>query len=150
MQFVRGLTAARMRYPALRRTRFLTGTYEPDRELKDVTWISAAGTEIGDEDWKDDTLRTFGMLMGGDASAEATGSDHGAPLLLMFNAHHENVAFVIPIAGKGDEWTMVFDTARPDVHDERSLRSGKPLEMTAYSFVMLVSNSQKANAAAPG
>ncbi|MGH7077126.1 MAG: glycogen debranching protein GlgX, partial [Acetobacteraceae bacterium] len=41
IRFVRKLTGLRHRYPALRRTRFLTAEFNEELGLKDVTWINA-------------------------------------------------------------------------------------------------------------
>ena len=46
--FVQKLTALRHKYPILRRGRFLTGNYNEELGVKDVTWINASGTEMND------------------------------------------------------------------------------------------------------
>ena len=46
MQFVQKLTALRHKYPILRRSRFLTGDYDEDLDVKDLTWINASGSEM--------------------------------------------------------------------------------------------------------
>ncbi len=37
----------------LRRTRFLTGQYDEELGIKDVTWINANGEEMQEANWKD-------------------------------------------------------------------------------------------------
>jgi isoamylase len=49
IRFVQQLTGLRERYPILRRSRFLTGEYNEELAVKDVTWINAAGTEMRPE-----------------------------------------------------------------------------------------------------
>ena len=61
-------------------------------------------------DWKLPFARCFGMLMIGRKLAERDG--HGNPiidddLLLLLNAHHEAIDFVLP----GEGWVAVLDTA---------------------------------------
>jgi glycogen operon protein len=70
-RFVQKLTALRHKYPILRRNRFLTGTYDEELEVKDLTWINASGAQMRDEDWGDGLMRCFGMLM--DGRAQPTG-----------------------------------------------------------------------------
>ncbi len=41
--FVRRLTELRRHYPILRRSRFLTGEFNEELGLKNVTWINASG-----------------------------------------------------------------------------------------------------------
>jgi isoamylase len=67
--FVRMLTKLRHTYPILHRTRFLTGEYDADLDVKDVTWIEPGGNEIGIGAWGD--LRCFGMRV--DGRAQPTG-----------------------------------------------------------------------------
>src|SRR5437588_9350887 len=44
VEFVRKLTELRRQYPILRRGRFLTGAFNEELGVKDVDWISPAGT----------------------------------------------------------------------------------------------------------
>src|ERR1700729_323705 len=51
VRFVQKITALRHKYPILRRNRFLTGSYDEELEVKDLTWINASGHEMRSEDW---------------------------------------------------------------------------------------------------
>ncbi len=111
IDFVRSLNSLRNRYPVLRRNRFLTGAYNEELGVKDVTWIHPSGQEMNDETWKDAGLRTIGMLIDGRAQATGVrerGSD--ATLLLVFNGHHESVKFTMPAAVDGEKWQVQVDT----------------------------------------
>jgi glycogen operon protein len=135
--FVRRLTGLRHAYPILRRGRFFTGDYNEALGLKDVTWVNAGGSEMGPHDWHDGGMRCFGMLM--DGRAQATGirrpaSD--ATLLLLFNAHHEVVAFTLPECAGGRHWAMVFDTGAPDLAHGGEYGIGDIYPMTARSTVL--------------
>ena len=70
-EFVQQLTQLRDRYPILRRSRFLTGQYNEELGLKEVTWINAFGAEMQPEEWDDSNMHCFGMLM--DGRAQPTG-----------------------------------------------------------------------------
>jgi isoamylase len=67
IQFVQKITALRHKYPILRRNRFLTGAYDEELDVKDLTWVNASGQEMRAEDWADNGMRCFGMLMDGRA-----------------------------------------------------------------------------------
>jgi isoamylase len=111
VEFVRTLTSLRNRYPVLRRNRFLTGGYNEELGVKDVTWLHPSGMEMNDETWRDATLRTIGMLI--DGRAQMTGvRERGseATLLVLFNAHHEAVKFVLPAPVDGEKWQLLLDT----------------------------------------
>src|ERR1700678_2424525 len=49
IRFTQELTALRHRYPILRRGRYLTGQYNEELGVKDVTWINANGKEMEQE-----------------------------------------------------------------------------------------------------
>ncbi|MDP9087586.1 MAG: glycogen debranching protein GlgX [Pseudomonadota bacterium] len=111
LEFVQTLCALRHRYPILRRNRFLTGTYDEELEVKDVTWINATGAEMQQADWDNAHTRCFGMLI--DGRARPTGlRQRGteATLLIIMNAHHDFVEFTLPPTPGGAAWTLVLDT----------------------------------------
>jgi isoamylase len=60
IRFVQQLTALRHKYPILRRSRFLTGVYNEELSVKDVTWINASGAEMKPEEWGDMSMECFG------------------------------------------------------------------------------------------
>src|ERR1700744_5470400 len=53
LAFTKRLIKLRQSYPALRRSRFLTGQRDEEIDVKDVTWINANGHEMQDANWKD-------------------------------------------------------------------------------------------------
>ncbi len=111
VEFVRLLNSLRYRYPVLRRNRFLTGAYNEELGVKDVTWIHPSGQEMNDETWRNAGLRTIGMLIDGRAQPTGVrerGSD--ATLLIIFNGHHEAVKFVAPPAVDGEKWQRLLNT----------------------------------------
>ncbi len=78
----------------LRRTRFLTGVYNEELGVKDVTWINANGSEMRPGDWTDGNMKCFGMLM--DGRAQVTGikkRGQDATLLMILNSFHDAVQF---------------------------------------------------------
>jgi len=68
-EFVRKVIALRQTFPILRRTRFLTEEYNPDLDVKDVTWLTPNAKAMKSEDWQDASVRCFGMLLDGRAQA---------------------------------------------------------------------------------
>jgi isoamylase len=72
--FVQQLTALRHKFPILRRSRFFTGAYNEEIDVKDVTWINATGSEMPAEAWSDAGMRCFGMVMDGWAQPPASAS----------------------------------------------------------------------------
>jgi len=138
VRFVQKLTHLRAKYPILRRNRFLTGSYDQELDVKDLTWINASGTEMRDEDWTDDRMRCFGMLM--DGRAAPTGirqRGKEATLLLVLNAHHDLVQFVLPPSPGGTAWRLLVDTNRPDDSAEPLFDVNSQYGVTGRSLLLL-------------
>jgi isoamylase len=136
-EFVRKLIALRKSFPILRRSRFLTGEYNADLDVKDVRWLTPNATDI--EDWHDGNARCFGMLI--DGRAQATGIKRpamDATALLVLNAHHDVVNFRLPEVVGGNVWRCLVDTNAPDVEGQKRFRSGDEYAVTGRSCLLLV------------
>jgi isoamylase len=137
-EFVRKLIRLRQALPILRRGRFLTAEFNPELEVKDVTWINASGAEIKDQDWSDSNMRCFGMLI--DGRAQTSGIKRRASdvtLLIVVNAHHDVVKFTIPEVVGGDQWLTLIDTNDPERGDTSTLQTGHQYEVTGRSLLLL-------------
>jgi isoamylase len=135
--FVRQLAALRHAYPILRRNRFLTGAYDEELDVKDLTWINASGAEMRHEDWGDANMRCFGMLI--DGRARPTGvRQRGtqATMLLVLNAHHDLVEFTLPSSPAGDTWTLVLDTNIPEGNAAYRGQSNDSYGVTGRSLIL--------------
>ncbi len=129
----------RQSFPILRRSRFLTGEYNPDLDVRDVRWLSPAGQDIEDSQWDDANARCFGMLM--DGRAQASGIKRpamDATALLVLNAHHDVVNFVLPEVVGGTVWRCLLDTNIPDDNTHQSFNTGSEYEITGRSLVLFV------------
>jgi isoamylase len=134
--FVQRLTRLRHEYPILRRARFLTGEYNEDLGLKDITWLNPAGAEMGEDDWQAGG-RCFGVLMNGAAQSSGIprrGED--ATLLMVLNAHHEDVAFTLPEIPGGDTWVLLLDTSGAE--DARATAEPARYPATARSLLLFL------------
>jgi glycogen operon protein len=137
MRFVQTVCALRHQYPIFHRNRFLTGAVDEELQVKDVTWINAAGVEMLPEDWGDEAMRCFGMLL--DGRARPTGvRQRGteATMLLVLNAHHDLVDFTLPVASGGGSWKRVLDTNVSEQTDGFKGAAGDRYGVTARSLVM--------------
>jgi glycogen operon protein len=137
--FVRKLTALRHQYPILRRNRFLTGDYDEELEVKDLTWINASGVEMRSEDWADGNMRCFAMLM--DGRARPTGvRQRGteAAMLLVLNAHHDLVTMTLPDCPGGSHWSLLVDTNLENETPPFQAKTGAEYGMTGRSLTLFV------------
>jgi glycogen operon protein len=117
LSFVRRVIALRRSEPVFRRRDFLVGE---GAELPDVVWFRPDGKEMGDEDWD---ARTLGVFLNGEEipTHDREGNPiEGGSFLILFNAHHEPVAFTIPEELGGD-WEIEFSTGEPNPVAARSV-----------------------------
>jgi glycogen operon protein len=118
LDFTRGLIRFRKEHPVLRRRRFFEGIFVPGADIKDLTWFKPDATEFMDAEWNDPEARTIGMRLAGEAIDEREaegGVIADDTLLVLLNAYHDEVPFILPEAG-GDSsvWEVLMDTSRPD------------------------------------
>jgi isoamylase len=135
-----GRTAALRRdYPILRRSRYLTGEYNADLEVKDVTWIDASGVEMREATWKDETTHCFGMMIDGRAQPTGIRQKGGdATVLIVFNAHYEPVSFTLPRCAGGTRWSLRIDTNVEQPAANSTFETGDAYETTAHSLLLFV------------
>lgn len=114
-QFTQYLLKIRHAHPILRRGRFLVGALNKELGVKDVTWFSANGNEMTEEDWANKDSAFLAMLMDGRAQPSGIkrkGDD--TTLLLVVNAHGEPVNFTLPSSPEGCVWKRLLDTHDPE------------------------------------
>jgi glycogen operon protein len=144
VRFVTKLTRLRRRYPILRRNRFLTGDFNEELGVRDVTWINANGKQMSQEDWSDGNMRCFGMIL--DGRAQATGlrqRGQDATILVVFNAHHDMVRVTLPECAGGTEWKLLIDTNVAD-KEEGSFETGEEYGVTARSLLVFALEAHSA------
>ena len=114
LEFTRRLIKLRHAYPMLRRGRFLVGDYNPEMDVKDVSWIAPHGQEMTEAEWHDPGLGCLGMMM--DGRAQPTGIHRrgmDATLLLILNARSDPLDFTLPTVPQGSGWRCLIDTSQP-------------------------------------
>ena len=138
LDFVREAIRLRLRYPILRRGRFLVGAWNEEIGVKDVTWLSPCGAEMTPEQWDDPHGRCLGMLM--DGRAQPTGlrkRGADATLLLIVNAHHDVVNFHLPEVPQGSSWCCLIDTNQTLTDRTRCFDFGWTYQVTGRSLLLL-------------
>jgi len=96
------------------------------------------------DDWRDADARSLEVFLNGRAISEPGPRAEritDARFLLLFNAYHEPVRFVLPEVRFGPEWQIVIDTADPRIpaiHGERpALAARAEIEVAARSVIVL-------------
>jgi isoamylase len=112
--FTRRLVRLRLDQPVLQRRRFFSGRQLWDSSVKDLAWFRPDGVEMTEEDWRQPSARSVAFLLGGDSIAGVDEQGQrivGDTLLVLANAWHEPVTYVLPEIEWGREWEILLDTA---------------------------------------
>jgi isoamylase len=145
-EFVRTLIHLRRRHRVFSRPRFFRGEVLSEDGLKDITWVTPAGEELKDGDWRSPTALSLGYVLGGAAGEfYTTGGqrDIDASFLVMMNAHHEDLEFHFPRLTASLAWEALVNTAEPSglVTDGKRFVSGHTYPLRARSFALFINRA---------
>jgi glycogen operon protein len=144
LEFTRKLIQLRQNLPILRRGRFLSGVYNEELDVKDITWLTPAGDEMTPEHWQDPNARCLSILL--DGRAQPTGIRRrgtDVTLLMILNAHHDVVKCTLPEVVGGEAWMCHIDTNQPDLDTPTEFRFGKEYTVTAHSLLLFQLKPEK-------
>ena len=144
LEFTRTMVWLRRDHPVFRRRRFfhgrpVEGTHD---ELSDISWFTPEGEEMTHQDWQAAWAKSLVVFLNGNAISEPGARGEKITddsFLLMFNAHHEELEFTVPV-NHGKEWQVVVDAALPDgvpPGGGRTVRPGDRLLLADRSLVVL-------------
>ncbi len=114
LTFTQRLIRLRQHHPTFRRRHFFRGIHGDG--VRDILWFNPDGREIDDDEWSHDYARCLGLYLPGDALAEQDERGHWLEdddFLLLCNAHHEEVPFVLPVLRDPMLFEVLLDTALP-------------------------------------
>jgi glycogen operon protein len=110
LAFTARLLQVRKRHALFRRRTYFRGRAVRDPKMKDISWLNPDASEMSDHDWNKTFARALGVLISGrglterDEFARLVEDDD---LLLLLNAHDEDIVFTLPPG----EWRLVADTS---------------------------------------
>ena len=148
LEFTRRVATLRREHPIFRRRRFFQGRTIRGSELEDIKWLRPDGQEMDDDDWGTHFVRSFAMLLGGNAMMEW--NDQGEHVtdddfVLLFNAAADPVEFTLPGAPRPTRWQVALDTSKPaagQAPDEHEV--GARLTLPGRSMMVLRAPSEEA------
>ncbi len=139
LAFVQRVIAFRAAHPSFHRRHFLTG--RPDEEgVKDAVWWHPAGHEMTGDDWAQNGLKAFGLLLRGERLRDT--DNRGRRLqddtfLVLFNQGDEAATFTLPAVHDAarEPWRIV-----PGLDakvEQASYTSGEALTLDSHSLAVL-------------
>src|SRR5690606_9496798 len=127
--FVRRVIELRQSEPLLHRHSFRDGMV--------IRWLGPSGKDLEHGAWNDSNTRSAGLLLSRGHELAYGDEPSLARLLLLYNAHHEDVDFVLPEAEDGDGWKLLLDTAAEGSPDEEARQGGETLRLGGRSMAVL-------------
>ncbi|MBR7742891.1 glycogen debranching protein GlgX [Phycicoccus sp. BSK3Z-2] len=114
--FTAAVARLRHEHPVFRRRRFFDGSADHGGESDrgDIAWFQPGGEAMAETDWSDNEARSMTVYLNGLA---IPGPDqYGRPItdddfLVLFNADHDPLDFVLPPQEYGPRWCVEIDTA---------------------------------------
>jgi glycogen operon protein len=147
LEFTTFLIELRQQHPVFHRRQFFQGRLIHGAEVKDIAWFRPDGKEMTEEDWSQGFARCLGVRLAGDAIAEM--DTQGDPIrddtfLLLLNAHHEPITFILPAHKRGVRWELVFDTrdGLPGRTRSQHLKGGASYDLEHRSMALLRAKSK--------
>ncbi len=141
LQFTRRMINLRKEHPVLQRRRFFQGRRIHGRDIRDIVWLRPDGREMDDDEWSNGLVRCLGMMLNGQMMNEW--DDHGQRvtddvILVMLNAYHGMVRFLLPPGAVNQPWELLVDTAMPDVSTLPLLEPGRYYLLQGRSLALLL------------
>jgi isoamylase len=143
LEFAARLIALRREHPVFHRRRWFQGKAIHGEGVRDLGWFRADGELMSDEDWQHGSAKSIGVFLNG-AAMESL-DERGEPITddsfcILFNAHHEPLAFRLPDRLHwGESWRKVLDTDKPFPEKEEEIHAaGSEVPVAGRAVVVLM------------
>jgi isoamylase len=142
-RFVRYLVRLRRSHRVFSRPRFFRGEVVSEEGQKDITWVTATGTEAAGDDWHNPIAHSLGYVLSGAAGEFFTPGgqrDIDESFLVMMNAEAQELEFRIPELPVAMAWQALVDTAEPSgiVESEKLWRLGESYLLRPHAFALFI------------
>jgi glycogen operon protein len=142
LHFAQRVIALRTQHPVFHRRNFFQGRKIKGAEVKDLVWLKPDGQEMSDQEWNQDFARCLGVLLSGDSVDEA--DERGQRIrdenfVILMNAHHEEIPFLLPARTPDAGWIVLIDTScQTSSNPNRFYAVASSYPLQGRSLVMLV------------
>nr|WP_250323958.1 glycogen debranching protein GlgX [Williamsia sp. CHRR-6] len=141
VEFTRRAFKLRRQHPVFRRRRFFAG--RPIRsgdQVRDIAWLTPSAQEMTEADWDSGFGKSLAVYLNGNGIREKNAQGSKVvddSFLMLFNAHHEPIDFVVPGDSYGSHWVGALDTATATGSTEVTASSGATVRVRERSLLVL-------------
>jgi isoamylase len=145
--FTRALIGIRKQHPVFRRRRWFEGTPIRGGDAADIAWLKPDGQRMSDEDWNNGFAKSLMVYLNGRAIPSPGPKGERIvdnSFVVLFNAHHEQLDFVLSTDLPEKSWSKVLDTTHDDIRrfDER-YEPGAKIPLEAHAMILLMSDESQ-------
>jgi isoamylase len=141
LEFTRRLIGFRKAHPVFRRRQFFQGRPIHGTDVSDIAWFTPDGAPMSEEHWGEGFAKSLAVFLNGrgilepDEDGRRVADDR---FYVMFNAHHEPLAFRLPDRKWGPRWVAVLDTRVAVLREgDTPHTAGSEVEVAGRSVVVL-------------
>ncbi|HKM53489.1 MAG TPA: glycogen debranching protein GlgX [Isosphaeraceae bacterium] len=151
LQFTQKVCRIWREHPVFQRRKFFQGRALRGSGITDISFFEPSGKEMSDEDWEGGFVKCLGVRLAGDLIGDV--DERGEPIqddtgLILLNAHHEAIKFVLPETREGQIWQCVLDTSQEDdVNDLH--RPGESYELHDRTLALLFTRVESEETSLP-
>ncbi len=145
LEFVKNCTRIWHEQPVLQRRKFFLGRALRGSEVKDISFFGPDGNEMSDEAWDAPITKCLGVRLAGDVMNET--DERGEPiigdtLLMLINAHWEEIHFTLPKTRDEHVWQTMIDT-RESATSPSVFKGGDYFKLYGRSLALLRTTLQE-------
>ncbi|MBQ9731579.1 MAG: glycogen debranching protein GlgX [Alphaproteobacteria bacterium] len=122
--FIRDLIRLRKKLKIFNRLKFFSGKNIDNSGYKDIAWYTSTGKEFTNSDWHNQELKSLSYCV-------YTGNKF---VLMIFNTHHQEQDWVLPLLPANMQWKLVLDSSAGKFVSQE-LDSGKKVKIPAWSVI---------------
>ncbi|MGB3365707.1 MAG: glycogen debranching protein GlgX [Thermodesulfobacteriota bacterium] len=141
IEFCKKLIKLRANSPILKKGLFFHGHNIRGTDIRDLVWYLPNGKEVSHDDWEDNKLKSFGLVM---ALEDRTKPDDDPKfviensLMVLLNPSSETIEFVIPENNISKYWDVIIDTSSNTLNKKPLIFSPEDkYEMIDRSLIVL-------------
>lgn len=141
IDFTTRLISFRRLHPSFSRPKWFQGQPIKGLGVEDIAWFLPDGSEMTEEHWNNSFAKSLAIYLHG--KGIHTLSAKGEPIVddsiyVIFNAHHEPLAYTLPHAKYGKQWIKNLDTHRGVIGPEDTFHPGDMITVEGRSIILLL------------
>ena len=141
LDFSRQLIEFRRHHAVFCRRKWFQGRAIHGSKVNDIAWFNPDGSAMLEEQWNEGFAKAIAIFLNGEEIP--TPGERGERIMdnsfmVLFNAHHEPIEFLLPEGLQNWEWQTIINTTEPRfVENSQRYQKSEPIAVIERSVVVL-------------